>query len=444
MSSKPQGPSGNDGLSITTNHSLPSNSSTIEVNNNKDNVIDYPTTVTSRKQQTLLNLYSKLVPTTAKNVDTPHQLPSTHQLTPLPPPRHIVPSTSTTLPKSSSQQPSTFKTSTMTTNTHLNPYRPHRRKLAPRRGPVKPFNSRLQQSPPAAAEPIALPSPLPKSIPPATNPYRREKQPPTNPLTTQALNYCKSNSSSSSSDTPNSITTTDSLESLLVRRTRSRLVYRPDRLHCQSPGTPGRNAPPLLLPGLSHLSQQQQQDTISTMREIASLQQQIQEYENDSRSLLHSLNETPTVIETSMQNSYDTPSDTVVPPLTDIYIVPEHTTMCTATLSDVNTESGPVAAPMVPTEAVSLHSAGSISDISEHMTATSTSHHSKTTDKNDHSIMNPTEYNEDPHNDQSDESMTLHTPTRSETSKSTVCTLPSSDIKSTCTINNVCDVISPS
>ena len=426
MSSNFQGPSRNDGLSTTPIHSSSPNIN-FATNINNNSIINYSSNVQHRKQQTLLNFYSTFTspshpsPAPSPSVPKPHNpttatgVPQGDNSSQLPP----------MIPQPHSPAPPSNPASNLKPQ-HINPYRPNRRKQAPMRMPLK----RPQDPPPPMPLPTPIlapqPSPLPKSIPPFTNPHRRPNQPQPNPLTTQALAQYTPHSTHSSSQSSTSVSEPNSPASLSVRRTRSRLVYIPERLQYHEPGNPTRPLPPLLLPGLAYLSPAQQQEAISTMQEITSLHSQIQECDSESRRLMEILGDTANLT-TPLKQNIPVASTVLEAPMAQI-LVPSQACSeksYSAITEDAN-QSLTVQA-QIPVPTYTHNSSLSLSDMSCDTPETSTQ-----------------DQNDDHTNDHSTDSMTLQSPTRSETSTSTVRKMPPSSDKSTCTINNVHDVNSRS
>ena len=71
MSASSQGPSGNDGLCTTINHSSSITTTSVATNNINTNIITYSTKVQNKKQQSILQFYNKLAPTNLQSLPTP-------------------------------------------------------------------------------------------------------------------------------------------------------------------------------------------------------------------------------------------------------------------------------------------------------------------------------------------------------------------------------------
>ena len=82
------------------------------------------------------------------------------------------------------------------------------------------------------------------------------------------------------------------VDDISVRRTRSRLIYKPQRLSYAAPGDSTPAPLPLLLPGIDHLSLSAQSAAISTLQDIIELQSALRSCESKSRQLIEMLRST--------------------------------------------------------------------------------------------------------------------------------------------------------
>ena len=263
MTSNHQGPSRSDGPSITNHHSQYPETTGSVGNSNNTNSLPYSTTIKINTQRSMHDyLQSKPPALSVSNKD------SVQAHTPA----------------------STFK--------HVNPYKPHRRKqiLKPNRAfapTLQPRNTAPTppQNAAPAEQPIATPvisAPLPE-IP---NPYTKKPNSTKQNLTKLALAHCESSGSDSSISTRSAdleIQELCEVDDISVRRSRSRLVYKPQRLSYAALGDSTPAPPPLLLPGIDHLSSSAQSAAISTLQDIIELQSSIRSCERKSQQLIEML-----------------------------------------------------------------------------------------------------------------------------------------------------------
>ena len=200
----------------------------------------------------------------------------------------------------------------------VNPYRPHRRKTLKQRT-IK-FPTSQNPSPPPQVEepPQSTTSTLPLSKPPAQNPYAKAFSNRHHDITQQALHQCTTMSSSSSDTTRSADHEIDQMrvsDDISVRRTRHRLVYKPERLQYHTLGESERSPPPPLLQGLPHLSSSQRSAALSTLHEIVSLQAQLRACDDESQLLLRMLTTNTVAQSLSSMSNVSSNSCPDTPPL---------------------------------------------------------------------------------------------------------------------------------
>ena len=219
---------------------------------------------------------------------------------------------------------------------HVNPYCPHRRRVFQSRMAkftISLADKECTQDP--APPPVLPPTSLPKSIPPpdGSNPYSKPISDPHHHLNTQALRQCSTMSSASSSterSADKEIAQLYNKDDISVRRTRHRLVYKPDRLNYTTLGDSTPLPPPPLLPGLNHLSSLESSMSLSTLQEIINIQAQLHECAKESNQLIGLLTFT-----SSSSTSHITP-----PPIHEIKLpLPPPQTLLNETSSTSNTNN---------------------------------------------------------------------------------------------------------
>ena len=237
--------------------------------------------------------------------------------------------------------------------THINPYRPHRRQAytsksakftlpppvlisnitqhAPTLEP--PPSSKLTPSTnnPSKTAAVALNTAPVRQI---ANPYAKKGTTTKQTLATSALVLCSSSVSDSSSTARSAeieIQNLSNLDDISVRRTRSRLVYKPERLTYSTPGDSTPQAAPLLLSGLAHLSEVDQHTSLSTLHDIFSLQAELRSCENESHRLIEILTSNLS-ISNSSDFTLSSHTNYTDPPVQDIQV--EVNTSDTSVLCD--------------------------------------------------------------------------------------------------------------
>ena len=251
MSPSSEGPSRSDGPEHKNFYS--SQTSTIVVDkSSNEKVIPYPTSTNTKKQSSLL-LFLKPFITNQINVhaqNTITEYAPEHNMAPHCPVPAVQPLTSHHITDQNPVHTTATTTSPQPRVTHKNPYKPQRRLQQPVRisstitsqqHSIYPAadGSAPQRSHPATqshsmqqnSQPTAPPPPQP-----IVNPYKKNRNPPPTPFTEQALRYCPDTQEATPIESEAHSSINASLESLSVRRTRSRLVYRPERLKYHSLG----------------------------------------------------------------------------------------------------------------------------------------------------------------------------------------------------------------
>ena len=164
---------------------------------------------------------------------------------------------------------------------HVNPYRPHRRKQVRQRKFPLPSPSPPVPPPPTPPEPAPQQRPPPPTpTPPISNPYAKlsptQEQQMAKVLAQYSTDVSSQTSDRSSKDDSSSEQNRIRLDDISVQRTKSRLVYRPERLHYTDRGTLSNDKTLPTLPGLSHLPSAARATATKEMEEILSIHSELQ------------------------------------------------------------------------------------------------------------------------------------------------------------------------